>query len=61
MLNLQVVCVLSALGLRCSAASTVHHVGRRLLCITHDVKQHSDYITIGAARLCDIREFGSMQ
>jgi len=50
MLNLQVVFILSALGLRCNAAGTVHPVRRDFRCSIHHLKQRGDYTMIGAAR-----------
>jgi hypothetical protein len=50
MLNLQAILILSASGLRCSAASAAGHGGRDMRCNIHDLKQRAEYTTIGAFR-----------
>ena len=57
MVNLQMVLILSVLGLR----YTARQIGRDFRPI-QDVKQRIDHTTIGAARLsAALREFGNMQ
>jgi hypothetical protein len=62
MLNLQVVLILSVLGLRRSAASTVRHIRRDVRCEIHHLKQHDDFTTKDAARpFAAAREFRNIR